>query len=269
MTRRQFPPSGEVELKAWEMRSSYVLGRYVDDHDATLADFGLERPIKPARIRAYLSEHCRQRRREGLSHKTEGIHVVALPDGQSAYTALPEIVALDGRARRIATELDCDPGLVVSFLLSGQAFLLPWIEIKTLHDELGPSFVIHVGSADVTAEEVRSAYVSAVRTALGCTQKRPLPTHIVPLVLKDAEGRLAGLTWRQRWQEWQRYTREWGIIGRARGRGEGDEKTGYKTVESYRNYVEKKKAQHEWIRRALDEADWQREWQEREKEGSG
>ncbi len=100
--------------------------------------------------------------------------------------------------------------------------------------------------------------MSAVRSALGDGSRRPLPAHIYPLILKEAEGRIAGLTWAERREEWNRYARHWGITGHARDRGPGDEKTGYKTVESYRNYINQKKAQHAWIRQALEQADAER-----------
>ena len=267
MSRSRVMPAEGIAREAWLERSSFVLGRYLDDHDATLADLGLERPIEPGSARAFLSAHSRRRRAEGHTIHTEGKIVLPLPDGSAPfYVALPEFVSLRDRAVRIAADLDCDPGLALSFLLTGQAFMLPWIDVETLDRDLGPAFVLHVGSADVTAEDVRQAFVAAVRAALGADESRPLPSHIVPLILREAEGRRAGLKWADRWQAWQQFAREWKITGRARGRGAGDERTGYKTVESYRNYINKKKAQHPWIRRALEEADWEREFRKEEPE---
>jgi hypothetical protein len=260
-------PADDLAHKAWLERSSFVLGRYLDDHEATLAAFGLELPVEWGRVRAYLLSHSRRRRAEGHTMHTAGKIKLPLSDGsESDFAALPEFVGLEKSARRIGDELDCDPGLVLSFLLSGRAFALPWIDVETLEGDLGPAFVLHVGSADVTAEDVRQAYVKAVRAALGADESRPLPSHIVPLILREAEGRRAGLKWAERWKAWQQFAREWKITGRARGRGAGDERTGYKTVESYRNYINKKKAQHPWIRRALEEADWEREFRKEEPE---
>jgi len=256
-------PAEGIAREAWLERSSFVLGRYLDDHDATLADLGLERPIEPGSACAFLSAHSRRRRVEGRTMHTEGKIVLPLPDGSAPrYVALPEFVRLRDRAVRIAADLDCDAGLALSFLLTGKAFMLPWIDVETLDRDLGPAFVLHVGSADVTAEDVRQAFVAAVRAALGADDSRPLPSHIVPLILREAEGRLAGLKWAERWNVWQQFARDWSITGRARGRGAGDEQTGYKTVESYRNYINKKKAQHPWIRRALEDADREREYQQ-------
>lgn len=272
---RLLPPEG-IARESWQRRSSFVLGEYLNDHEATLEAFGLKRSIPPGKERAYLSDHNRSRRAEGLTMHTEGVIGLSLPDGSvSAVANLPEFRFLKHAAERIAADLDCEPGQVVSFLLTGRAFVLPWIEIETRRDDfaetplqsLGPSFVIHVGSADVTAEEVRQAYVAAVRAVLGVESARALPAHVYPLVHKEAEGRLAGLTWRKRWEEWQRYAREWSITGHARERGEGDERTGYKTVESYRNYINKIKTQHEWIRRALETADAEREFRKSEEAG--
>jgi hypothetical protein len=276
-------PADDLAHKAWLERSSFILGEYADEHDATLEGFGRQRPIEHGTVRGFLADHDRRRRAEGHTMHSDGAVGVPLPDGaQSVFVALPETVALVSAAQRIASDLDCDPGLVVSFLLTGKAFALPWIDVETLDRDLGPAFVLHVGSADVTAEDVRQAYVKAVRAALGADESRPLPSHIVPLILREAAGRRAGLKWAERWKAWQQFAREWSITGRARGRGAGDERTGYKTVESYRNYINKKKAQHPWIRRALEEADaerafrqqeletadWQREFRKHEEGGS-
>lgn len=238
-------PPEEIACKSWIKRSSFVLGEYADEHDATLEGFGLERPIKPGTVGRFLADHDRRRRAEGHTMHSDGAVGVPLPDGaQSAHVALPETVALVSAAQRIASDLDCAPGRVVSFLLTGRAFALPWIDVETLWKDLGPSFVIHVGSADVTAEEVRQAYVAAARAALG-EGTRPLPAHIYPLIHKEVEGRLVGLKWAERWKAWQQYAHEWGI-------------TEYKNVESYRNYIYAKKTQNPWIRRALEQADAER-----------
>jgi hypothetical protein len=87
--------------------------------------------------------------------------------------------------------------------------------------------------------------VTAVRTALGTESTRALPAHVYPLVENEVKGRLAGLTWRQRWDEWKRYAAEWSI-------------TKYETVESYRNYIKKKAGQHGWIHHELEAADAER-----------
>ena len=255
--RLRFMPESEWDREAWLLRSSFILDKYTDAHEATLKAFGLTRPIELGTIRKFLSDHAR---RSGEDvHK---LHVVGvpMPDGAvSTWLALPEIVALKEKAEEIAEDLDCAPGHVVAFLLTGKAFMLPWIDVEVLWYDLGPAFRLHVGSADVTAEEVRGAYVTAVRSALGGESKRPLPAHIYPLVHMEVEGRLAGKTWAERWKAWNAYARHWAITtGHARDRGPGDEKTGYKTLRSYRNYINQKKAQHEWIRRALDRADAER-----------
>lgn len=257
MTRVSELPPEEIALKSWIERSSFILGEYADEHAATLEGFGLERPIERGTVRDFLAACDRRRRAEGHAARTDGFVGVPLPDGSvSTFLALPETVALVSAAQRIASELDCAPGRVVSFLLTGQAFALPWIEIETLWKDLGPSFVIHVGSADVTAEDVRQAYVAAVRAALGGEGTRTPPAHIYPLVRVEVEGRLVGLKWEDRWKGWKQYAHEWGI-------------TEYKTVESYRNYINKKKAQHEWIRRAIEQADAERLFKSTEKRRAG
>ena len=74
-----------------------------------------------------------------------------------------EIVSLIERVDRIASELDCEESRVTAFLFTGKAFDLPWIDIETAHTGLGPRFIVHVGTADITAEEVRRAYQQKMR----------------------------------------------------------------------------------------------------------
>ena len=248
MTRiSKLPPEGSA-LQSWIDRSSFVLGAYADDHDATLEGFGIARGIDRGTVGSFLAVHDARAREEGRWGRGDGFVGVPKPDGAvSAHLRLPETVALVAAARRIAEELDCAPGPVVGFLLTGRAFALPWLEVETLAgtaEGLGPGFRIRVGSSDVTAEEVRRAYVEAVRAATGGDGSRPLPEHVYSLIYQEVEGRLAGLTWTERWDAWRRFAREWAITGHD-----------YVSVESYRNYVKKLRDRLAWVRRALEEAE--------------
>jgi len=247
-------PQTKIERESWRLRSSFVLDRYYEDHEFALETLGLEKALERAEVGPFLVS---QKKALQELHSIRDAGLCVVPYGRGGLVPMPaagSFPSLVREAERIARELDCEPGPVVSFLLTGKAFTLPWIEIEHRVERLGLSFVIHVGSADVTAEEVRQAYVAAVREALGSHGARPLPAHVVPLVLKDAEGRRAGLTWEQRFEEWQRYACEWSITGHVRSRGEGEKKTGYKNVESYRAYIYKLMKQIEWVRLELESA---------------
>lgn len=240
-------PHDEQARRSWDLRSSMRLEDFLEDHDAVLAAFGLEQPIEPGRERAFLLDHARRKRAEGLNMHTEGHVTVPMPDGTlSRMAGLPGCRLLASAARVMADALGCEQGQAVRFLLTGRPFTLPWVDVEMHADRLGPSFTIHVGSSDVAAEDVRVAYLEAVRALLGTEKGYALPAHVVPMVLEEAEGRRAGETWRQRWHRWQRYAEQWGFGTR------------YESVESYRNYVNRKASEHEWIRGELDEADYER-----------
>lgn len=237
-----FLPDGIGAREAWFTRSSMVLGHYFDEHERTLEDFQLERPLRVSEVKDFVLnrwEDVLPNRTEVAPKVTDEWPWIGTRRFPSTYDPA---VNLHERARHISGELGCSITDVELFLFTGRAFNLPWLQIRRgfALQSLGLTFDIHVGTSDVTAEDVRSAYNIAKQHFLGGERNKALPDHVFALILLDGAGRRKGWTRRERHERWLDYAQDWNLRGR-----EGE--LLYHTLASYDNYIKKLRKTHDWI----------------------
>lgn len=117
--------------------------------------------------------------------------------------AVVELVTLKELIDTLYAEVGWDEETALAFLLTDEEPLLPWIEVEPIIGGLWTTFRIHVGSPDATAEQVRSAYVAAIKDEFGTEVSRAPKVEDIELLFHDEHLRHEGLTWEQRWRQWE------------------------------------------------------------------
>lgn len=244
--RFEILPEQDAALRTWRMRSRLVLDRYWDDHEQTLADFGLSRPLTDSEWERFTSAVDR----EAYGYR------YSEPDIDTEYHITRAAAeAFMERSRRIVKDLVSLQPDVWRFLWTGKPFDLPWIVVTRGYSSLGYRYDIHVGSGECTAEDVRNAYNRARLHFSGGATTKALPDHILPLVLLESTGLSQGLTRRERYNRWQAYAKVWGLKE-------------YSTLESYDGTIKSLAKDHPWIRDLREEpADFESTFPEFAKEG--
>lgn len=225
----------------WSEVSELVLSGFIEDHQRTLADFGLSEALPPEAVSGFL---------EGLpsadQFATGAVQLWAFDSPSDAFILLkptPAAKALDVRVRRLRDELSATTAEVVRFLFTGRAFDLPWICVEdrwTALVPLGRRYTIHVAAEDVSAEDVRRVYNEARNKVMGEKKKRALGGHVVAMVMLEGSGRLQGLTWAQRYQAWIDYA---------------GTNSGMSSARVYMNSIKRQAKRSEWVARFLSQCD--------------
>lgn len=251
-------PASEADRAAWRLRSSFVLDEWVPRHEETLASWSLTDPL-PSVLEAdafLIRKSQEQRWAAGLRSVGAVLRAgwigVRRPLEDHPSAMFPPIYApakdLQKTAHAMACDLDCPESDAVGFLLTGRPFDLPWIDVLSASTSgpIGMRFSIRIGVSDITAEDVRTVYSAARRHFLGTDTPRALPDHAIALIILDAWGRQDGKTWNERHRDWLAYAREWSLYSDS-DRGA----LKYHSLPSYRNYVEKLRKKHTWVRDEL------------------
>lgn len=151
-----------------------------------------------------------------------------------AYLASEEnpLAILHDEARTLVAETGCDEEDAVSFLLTGEPFVLPWLVIQTEEGRFGPRFVIRIGTSDVTAERLAREYTEAANRSVGIHEsgrRRRVSSHSVRLIRFFEDHRARGVRDSEAFEEWNRLAE-----------AEPD-MTLYASVESFRNQYKRAK----------------------------
>lgn len=244
--RFDFRPPDDVR---WDLKSSYILRRYQSLKAEALAATGLDKPVDQEDIRSVLlalappqPTHAGPRirlAREGgelslSKHRFSNATTVVFGAESSALLRIREL------SQSLERELGLEQPDALTFLLTDQPILLPWIVIESDLDHVsGGSFLIRVASAQIAAEDIREAYVTARREALGVQPPRQIKVDDLSIYLHESDSRAAGLTWEQTWEAWKTEAEQLGA-------------NPYSDWRAYRNKVDDLKKRFAWLREDLD-----------------
>lgn len=247
--RFDFDPPPEVE---WEKKSTYLLKRapWQDLKASTREMLGLEAPLAVTQLRGYLLGLAPPQPKSAGEWIRLGRHGGSLPlrevDRMSTRGWIrfgpdcDKLMRLQENAQQLTEQLGLTMFSALTFLLTEEPVSLPWLSIQADYGfETSGSFTIHVGSAAVTAEDVREAYVLAKRETLGVYAPRQIKVDDLAVFMNEADAREEGLNWEESWQRWRAMAEEIGANPYAD-----------KTV--YRNKVNDLRRRFPWIRDDLD-----------------
>ena len=223
----------------WERKSAFLLELWRPEAKVVRDAFALSEPIPPQQLPEFLLA----RAREGLKRDPEAKRAFAsLLPGAITNVPLgdPGFATLIEASDRVVAQTGCERWEAVEFLLCDTDFTMPWISITWAYRETGHRFTIDVGTSEVTAEDVRCAYVAALAKATGSPSSRAKSSDSIALAVKDLQGRMDARPWRVRWAAWKDYAKEVGA-------------TEYRTLDSYRLNVQRVLKDIPWLAQWADE----------------
>jgi hypothetical protein len=239
--RYDFDPPKDAR---WAEKSAYMLRRWLPEQVGMLEAFGLVSSLPRGKVAAFLRSVAPQPRSIGARLKEEdaGAHKLPLGHGLDVLVFSPEHGALhrlEVTAGMVADDLHITTWDAILYLLADADVMVPWLSIETTPGPIGPGFTVRVGSAGVTAEYLREAYIEVKRQELGVQVPRQIKVDDIALYLSEVKSRELGLTWERSWERWGAEAEQIGA-------------NSYQDVVAYRNKVNDLRRRFDWVKEDLD-----------------